>query len=72
MNIKLLLIKHRNQVLSRDQILDLLNDGCDDVYDRAIDIHISRIRSKLGDDPQNPNYIRTIRDVGYTFIANIR
>jgi DNA-binding response OmpR family regulator len=36
-----------------------------DVFDRSIDVHVSQLRRKLGDDPKQPRFIRTIRGVGY-------
>ena len=38
-----------------------------DVFDRSIDVHISRLRHKLESDPKNPQYLKTIRGVGYMF-----
>jgi DNA-binding response OmpR family regulator len=40
-----------------------------DVYDRSIDVLISRLRQKLNDDPKKPKYIKTIRGSGYKFIG---
>ena len=39
-----------------------------EVFDRSVDVHVSALRKKLGDDPKNPRYIRTIRGVGYQMI----
>ena len=39
--------------------------SADEAFDRSIDVHISRLRQKLGDDPRNPRLLRTIRGVGY-------
>lgn len=66
------LVMNRNRVLSRDQIFHIFRDYSDDIYDRVVDIQISRIRSKLGDNSKKPKYIKTVRDVGYTFIADIK
>jgi DNA-binding response OmpR family regulator len=41
----------------------------DDAFDRAVDVHISHLRQKLGDDPRRPTMIKTIRGVGYLFSA---
>jgi len=65
------LIMNRNKVLPREQLFYLFRHYSDDIYDRVVDIQISRIRSKLGDDPRTPKYIKTIRDVGYTFVGNV-
>ncbi|MGY8655096.1 MAG: response regulator transcription factor [Verrucomicrobiia bacterium] len=59
------LIKAKGRVKSREQLLDEICDRNYDVFDRSIDVHISALRKKLGDDPKNPKYIQTIRAVGY-------
>jgi DNA-binding response OmpR family regulator len=56
------------QVFSRDRLLDLLDEaGATDSFDRAIDIHISRLRLKLETDPRQPKHMLTVRGVGYRF-----
>jgi DNA-binding response OmpR family regulator len=62
------LSKARGKVLTREQILDAVADRNYDVFDRSIDMHISSLRGKLGDDPRNPRLIRTVRGVGYRLI----
>jgi DNA-binding response OmpR family regulator len=57
-------------VLSRDQIIEKLRGYDWDAYDRSIDVLISRLRSKLKDDPQNPSFIKTIWGRGYMFIRD--
>ena len=54
------------RVLSRDQLLDAVY-GQDqaDVMDRTVDVHIGRLRDKLGDDADQPRYVATVRGVGY-------
>ncbi len=54
------------RVLSRDQLLDAIY-GQDqaDVMDRTVDVHIGRLRDKLGDDADRPRYVATVRGVGY-------
>lgn len=64
-----LLIKRAGIVLSRNQILEHLWDIEWDVYNRSVDVLISRLRQKLGDDPRNPTYIKTVWGSGYMFIA---
>lgn len=61
------LARSAGRVLSRDQLLDEVAGRSYDVFDRSIDVHISSLRKKLGDDPKNPQYIKTIRSVGYLF-----
>ena len=64
------LVMNRNRILTRDHIFQLSHNYSDDVYERVVDIQISRIRYKLCDNSKTPKYIRTIRNVGYTFIAD--
>ncbi len=56
------------RVLDRDKILDEIAGRSYDVFDRSIDVHISSLRKKLGDDFKNPRYIKTIRSVGYMLV----
>jgi DNA-binding response OmpR family regulator len=53
------------RVLSREQILELATGSCDDAFDRSVDVRISKLRQKLGEDPRAPSIIRTVRGVGY-------
>ena len=55
------------RVLSRDQIMDALKGHPLDAFDRSIDVHISRIRAVIEDDPRNPRRVLTLRGVGYVF-----
>lgn len=55
------------RVLSREGIMDRLKGEDLEAFDRSIDVHISRIRSQIEDDPKNPKRILTIRGVGYLF-----
>lgn len=64
------LARSPDRVLSRDRLLDEINGRNYDVFDRSIDVHISSLRRKLGDDPKNPKYIRTIRAAGYMLVRN--
>jgi two-component system response regulator CpxR len=63
------LVRSAGRVLNRDQILDEIAGREYDVFDRSIDVHISSIRRKLGDDFKDPRYIRTLRSVGYMFVS---
>lgn len=60
------LIEADGRVLSRDQLLDAVygEDGFE-ILDRTIDVHVRRLRDKLGDDPDDPRYVATVRGVGY-------
>jgi len=64
-----LLVKNTGKVLSRDQILDELRGMECEAFNRSVDITMSRLRNKLGDDPKNPSFIKTIWDAGYLFIG---
>jgi len=63
----LALIKRRGNVLSRDALLDQITGRNYERFDRSIDVHISSLRRKLGDDPVSQRYIITIRGKGYMF-----
>lgn len=62
------LARSAGRVLDRDKLLDEIAGREYDVFDRSIDVHISLLRRKLGDDPKNPRYIKTIRSVGYMLV----
>lgn len=62
------LARARGRVKSREQLLDEIRDRNYDVFDRSIDVHISALRKKLGDDPKTPRHIRTVRAAGYMLI----
>jgi len=55
------------RVLSRDQIMDALKGHPLEAFDRSIDVHISRIRAVIEDDPKNPRRVLTVRGAGYVF-----
>ena len=60
------LLEADGRVLSRDQLLDAVYGREEsDVLDRTIDVHIGRLRDKLGDDADRPRYVATVRGVGY-------
>jgi len=56
------------RVLTRDQLLDAVAGRDYEVFDRSVDVHISSLRRKLGDDSRNPRFIKTVRSAGYMFI----
>jgi DNA-binding response OmpR family regulator len=60
------IIEADGRVLTRDQLLDAVY-GRDqaDVMDRTVDVHIGRLREKLGDDAEAPRYVATVRGIGY-------
>lgn len=61
----LALAKAAGRVRSREQLLNEIADRNFDVFDRSIDVHISSLRRKLGDDPRSPHFIVTVRSAGY-------
>ncbi len=64
-----LLLRSKGRVLSRDRILEATRGLDWEAYDRSIDVLVSRLRQKLGDDPRRPTFIKTIRGLGYRFIG---
>jgi len=62
------LARSRGRVKSREQLLDEIRARNYEVFDRSIDVHISALRRKLGDDPKTPRFIRTVRATGYMLI----
>lgn len=62
-----ILAKNAGRVMSRDAIMDQMKHEALEAFDRSIDVHISRIRSVIEDDPKNPRRIITIRGAGYVF-----
>ena len=58
------------RVLSREQLLDALKGGGYDAFDRSIDVHVSKLRAKLEDDPKAPRLIKTVRGVGYVLLRD--
>lgn len=65
-----LLAVRRGKVVSRNEIHRELYQNSYNGYDRSIDLYISRIRQKIGDNPQAPRYVKTIRGTGYLFILS--
>jgi DNA-binding response OmpR family regulator len=61
------LMRAPGRVLSREELLDRLYEHGETVVDRVVDVHIGKLRQKLGDDPNAPRYIRTVRGFGYQF-----
>ncbi|MBP7736280.1 MAG: response regulator transcription factor [Spirochaetes bacterium] len=57
-------------VLDRDRIFESIKGLDDDSFDRSIDVLVSRVRGKLGDDPRNPRLLKTVRGAGYKFIGH--
>jgi DNA-binding response OmpR family regulator len=61
------LMRAPGKVFTRDELLERIYDRGEVVIDRVIDVHIGKIRQKIGDDPGDPQYIITVRGIGYKF-----
>ncbi|MEO1730093.1 MAG: response regulator [Pseudomonadota bacterium] len=66
-----ILVERAPRVLSRETLLDLSRGMSATPFDRTIDSQISRIRSKIGDDPRRPSYIKTVRNLGYALSSKV-
>ena len=62
-------LERPRRVLSREQLLDAARGRSIEAFDRSIDLLVSRLRQKLGDDPRSPRLIKTVRGEGYLFDA---
>ncbi|WP_146655104.1 response regulator transcription factor [Labilithrix luteola] len=60
-----ILAERAGRVLSREQLVDLVRGSAEEAFDRSVDVHVSHLRAKLGDDPKAPELIKTVRGVGY-------
>jgi len=66
LNLLVALVKASGRIVTREALLDsLYGKGESEVLDRTIDVYIRRLRDKLGDDPETPRYIATVRGAGY-------
>lgn len=61
------LMRSPGRVQSREELLNRLYDHGESVIDRVVDVHIGKLRQKIGDDPNAPRYIHTVRGFGYRF-----
>ena len=64
-------VDHPSRVLTRDQLIDLMLSRDAGPYDRAIDVQVSRLRQRLGEDAKEPVIIKTVRGQGYVFAAQV-
>ena len=64
-------LDHANRVLSRDQLLNMTAGRDADPFDRSIDLQISRLRQKLGEDARSPQIIKTVRNEGYVLATMV-
>jgi two-component system, OmpR family, phosphate regulon response regulator OmpR len=63
----LALAEHAGRVMSRDALMDAVKGEQFEAFDRSIDVHVSRIRAAIEDDPKKPRRVITIRGTGYVF-----
>jgi DNA-binding response OmpR family regulator len=59
------LAERAGRVLSREQLMELARGSAEEAFDRSIDVHVSHLRQKLGDDPRRPSLLKTVRGAGY-------
>ena len=64
-----LLVRQAGRALDRDEIMQALRGIDSECFNRVVDITMSRLRQKLGDDPKHPQYIKTVWGTGYMFVA---
>jgi len=64
------LVERRGRVVTREQILDLAKGSAEESFDRSVDVRISRLRQKFGEEAGKPSLIRTVRGVGYMIVAD--
>ncbi len=57
------------RVLSREQLIELAGGSSEEAFDRSVDVHVSRLRQKLGDDSRSPRMLKTVRGAGYMLAA---
>jgi DNA-binding response OmpR family regulator len=66
------LMRRPGRVFSRDDLINAIHgNGDPGIFDRTIDVHLGRLRRKLGDDAARPRFIATVRTVGYKFVAPV-
>ena len=64
-------LDHPQKVLSRDQLLSLTQGREAELFERSIDLLVSRLRQRLRDDAREPRYIKTVRSEGYVFSSAV-
>lgn len=69
-NLLRIFVEHPNRVLGRDSLMDMLKGYERSPFDRSIDVRVTRLRRKIEDDPNVPQYIRTVWGEGYLFSPN--
>jgi DNA-binding response OmpR family regulator len=66
-----LFLESPRRLITRAQMQETLGGGAGESFDRAMDVRISRLRTKLGEDPKNPVLIKTIYGAGYIFLGDV-
>ena len=66
------LLDHPQHIVTRDQLLVHLAGRDADAFDRSIDLRVSRLRKRLGDDAKEPHYIKTVRNEGYVLAKEVQ
>lgn len=66
-----LFLESPRRLISRAQMQEALGGAAGESFDRAMDVRISRLRTKLGEDPKNPGLIKTIYGAGYIFLGDV-
>ena len=66
-----LFLESPNRLITRAQMQETLGGAAGESFDRAMDVRISRLRTKLGEDPKNPKLIKTIYGAGYIFLGDV-
>jgi len=65
-------LTHPGRVLNRDQLMDMTKGRDADPFDRSIDLQVSRLRTRLGEDARSPQLIKTVRSEGYVFAVAVQ
>jgi two-component system response regulator RstA len=65
------LAENAGTVLSRERLMELARGSAEEAFDRSVDVHISRLRQKLGDSSRQPQRIKTVRGVGYQLATEV-
>ena len=64
-------LEHPNRVMNRDQLLNMTQGRDADPFDRSVDLQVSRLRQKLGEDAKSPQLIKTVRNEGYLLTVTV-
>lgn len=64
------LAEHAGEVLGREALLEFAKGSAELAFERAVDVQISRLRAKLGDDPRQPRLLKTVRGLGYVLVGD--